>query len=175
MPQLSSNSLRRALTIAVVVLIVRVTVEVVWGYRDYFPPNFASEFLQGRERYFFGAYHWAFYSHIAAGPVTLLLGLLLVSDKFRTRFPLWHRRLGRVQAIAVVFVLAPSGLWMAYYTATGTIAAIGFALLAVLTGTCVALGWRAAVMRRFNDHRRWMLRCVLLLCSAVVLRLFGLF
>ena len=37
----------------------------------------------------------------------------------------------------------------------------------------VALGWRAAVQRRFRDHRRWMMRGFLLLCSAVVIRILG--
>lgn len=169
----SPVAMRRALTIAVGFLIVKVTVEVMLVYANYFPPNFSSGFLQGREHCFSGPYQWAFYPHIAVGPVTLLLGLLLVSDKFRAHFPIWHRRLGRIQVVCVLFVLAPSGLWMAYDTATGTIAAISFAILAVMTGTCAALGWRAAVARRFSDHRRWMWRCFLLLCSAVVLRILG--
>ncbi len=173
MTQHPSKSLRRALAIAVAVLIVRVTAEVILGYRNYFPLNFESDFLQGRKRYFFGEYQWAFYPHIAAGPVTLLLGLLLVSDKFRASFPLWHRRLGRVQVACVLFVVAPSGFAMAYRTSTGTVAAVGFALLAVVTGTCAVLGWRSAVKQRFHEHRRWMSRCYVLLCSAVVLRLFG--
>jgi uncharacterized membrane protein YfcA len=60
---------------------------------------------------------------------------------------------------------------MAFHAEAGPIAVLGFAALAVVTGTCVALGWRSAVKRRFADHRRWMWRCFLLLCSAVVLRL----
>lgn len=35
------------------------------------------------------------------------------------------------------------------------------------------MGWRAAAGRRFEEHRRWMWRCFLLLCSAVVVRLVG--
>ena len=50
---------------------------------------------------------------------------------------------------------------------------LGLAALAIATAICVALGARAAVTRRFADHRRWMWRCYLLLCSAVVLRLMG--
>ena len=173
MTQSPSNSLRRALVFAVAVLIVRVMAEVVAGYRNYFPADFSSDFLNGREGYFYGAYQWAFYPHIASGPVSLLLGLLLVSDTFRARLPLWHRRFGRIHAVGILFVVAPSGLWMAYYTTVGTSAAISFAILAVLTGMCSALGWRAAVSRRFNDHRLWMLRCFVLLCSAVMLRVFG--
>jgi uncharacterized membrane protein YozB (DUF420 family) len=62
---------------------------------------------------------------------------------------------------------------MAWYAATGTIAAIGFAALSVATGICAAKGWHAAIRRQFDQHRRWMLRCFVLLCSAVVLRVIG--
>ena len=73
----------------------------------------------------------------------------------------------------MLLVVAPSGLWMAWYAAMGPVAGVGFALLAIATGLSVALGWRAAVMRRFDVHRRWMLRSFVLLCSAVVIRVNG--
>ena len=173
MPKVHSNKLQQALALLVCLLIVKVTVVVVLGYRDYFPPDFNSDFLKGREKYFSGSYQWPFYAHIAAGPVCLLMGLILVGDRFRVRFPKWHRFLGRIQVASILLLLAPSGLWMAFYAAGGTIAALGFALLAISTGTCAALGWRAAVQRRFARHRRWMSRTFLLLCSAVTLRLLG--
>ena len=166
-----STTLQRVLTLLTGLLIFKVTAAVMLGYVNYFPPNFDSDFLRGREHYFFGAYQWAFHAHLASGPVSLFLGVILISERFRMRYPQWHRRLGRVQAANVLLLVTPSGLWMAWYTSTGPVAGIGFALLAVLTGTCVARGWRAAVQRRFQVHRRWMWRCFLLLCSAVVLRL----
>ena len=167
-----SAKLQRALIWLAGLLILRVTVAVTLGYSNYFPPNFNSEFLRGREDYF-SSYQWAFYPHIASGPVSLIIGMILISKQFRLRLPKWHRFLGRIQVASILLVVAPSGLWMAYYASTGTVAAIGFALLAVLTGLCAALGWRAAVRCRFAVHRRWMLRCFLLLCSAVSLRLLG--
>ena len=164
---------RRVLTVFAALLIVKVTVTVVLGYRNYLPPNFNSDFLRGREGYFFGSYQWAFYAHIASGPLALVAGTLLVSDSFRQRSPRWHRFLGRFQVANILLFVAPSGLWMAGYAAAGPIAAVGFALLALLTGLSTALGLRAAVQRRFLVHRRWMWRSYLLLCSAVVLRLLG--
>lgn len=173
MANTTSTNLRRVLVVMVALLICKVTVEVMLGYVNYLPPNFRSDFLRGRERYFFGAYQWAFYPHIASGPLAIFLGLVQISESFRRRFPKWHRKLGRFHVLNVLCVVTPSGLWMAYYASTGTIAAIGFAILAVLTATCSALGWRAAVKRQFPVHRLWMWRCFLLLCSAVVLRLLG--
>lgn len=165
------SRLRLTLTVAVSLLIARVNVAVMLGYANYFPPNFRAEFLLGRESYFFGTYQWAFYPHLVSGPPALFMGLLLMSERFRLRFPQWHRQLGRVHVINVLLLVLPSGLWMAYYTQTGPIAGVSFAILAVVTATCSALGWRTAMQRRFAAHRRWMERSFVLLCSAVALRL----
>jgi|SRR5579883_1702488 len=168
-----SLSPERLLTLLAGVLVLRVTASVVSNYHNYWPPNFSSDFLRGREPYFFGAYQWAFYTHIISGPVSLVLGLFLISERARTRFPKWHRYLGRVQVAGVLLLVTPSGLWMAVHAAAGPVGAAGLAALAIATATCAALGAWSAMTRRFLDHRRWMWRCYLLLCSAVVLRLIG--
>lgn len=154
-------------------LILKIVVVTWISYRDYMPPNFRSDFLTGREGHFFGLYQWAFYPHIVAGPISLLLGMLLVSDRFRSRSPSWHRRLGKLQVATVFLVVAPSGLGMAWYAAMGPIAAIGFVCLALATAATAFMGWRTATQRRFDLHRRWMWRCFILLCSAVVIRVNG--
>jgi hypothetical protein len=165
--------LQRALSLAAGLLVLKVTAAVVVGYRNYFPPDFNSDFLRGREGYFWGSYQWAFYTHIGSGPFTLIFGTFLISERFRQRFPAWHRLMGRLQVALILLLVAPSGLWMAYHAAAGALAAVGFAILVLLTGASAALGWRAAVQRRFAVHRRWMWRSYLLLCSAVALRLLG--
>jgi hypothetical protein len=132
-------------------------------YRHYFPPNFEADFLRGREAYFWGGYHWAFFTHVVSGPASLLLGMLLISERLRGNLPVWHRRMGRLQGICVLLLVAPSGLWMAWYAQSGTVAAAGLGLLAVATAAFVALGWKAAVARRFAEHQRWMMRTFLLL------------
>jgi small-conductance mechanosensitive channel len=169
----SAAVVRMALAGAAGLLIVKVTLSVVIGYRDYFPPNFNSDFLLGRAAYFWGPYSWAFYAHLISGPATLLLGTILISERFRRFAPRWHRRLGRAQVLGILLVVAPSGLWMARYAATGAVAGAGLASLAIATAACTAMGWRSAVRRRFDVHRCWMWRTYLLLCSAVVIRLIG--
>jgi Predicted membrane protein (DUF2306) len=164
---------QRLVTLCAGLLVVKVTATVVSGYRDYFPPDFASDFLRGRESHCFGVYQWAFYTHILSGPVSLILGLILIAERSRGYFPKWHRYLGRVQAVCVLLVVTPSGLWMAFHAAAGPIAAAGLSTLAIATAACMLLGVRSAISGRFVDHGRWMWRGYLLLCSAVVLRLFG--
>ncbi len=169
MDTLRKNS-TNAIRILTAVLIAKVTIGVVLRYGEYLPPDFQSDFLVGRSGYFFGSYSVSFYVHIVTGPITLLAGLALMSQWFLRRFPQWHSRLGKLQVVCVLATSA-SGLWMAQHAATGAIAGIGFATLAVVTAASVLLGWRTAVQRRFVEHRRWMMRCFILLCSAVVLRL----
>ncbi|MDB5336674.1 MAG: hypothetical protein JWN70_2293 [Planctomycetaceae bacterium] len=50
-----TRMLQRALTLVAGLLRLKVTLPVIVGYRDYFPPNFDSDFLNGREAYFFGS------------------------------------------------------------------------------------------------------------------------
>lgn len=173
MQRIRSSALPRILALLAAILIVKTTLSVLIEYRHYFPPNFESDFLRGREAYFWGAYGWAFFTHLMSGPACLILGGILISDRFRKTVPSWHRRLGRVQVACVLLLLTPSGLWMARYAETGTLAALGLGSLGISTAACVALGWRAAVKRRFANHRRWMWRTFILLCSAVVIRMIG--
>ncbi len=162
-----------ALKWAVVLVIAKVTLSVLLTLPDYVPPNFESGFLRGRDRYFWQGYHLPFFAHIFAGPLSLILGLLLMNRSLLRRFPLWHRRLGRVQGMNVLFLVAPSGLGMAPYALTGNVAAVSFVVLSILTAGTVIMGWKTALQRRFEQHRRWMTRCFALLCSAVVIRVTG--
>jgi hypothetical protein len=114
-----SVTLPRVLTFLAVLLLIKTVAAVVLDYRHYFPPDFGSTFLQGREAYFWGPYSWAFFTHVIFGPASLVLGTVLLSDRFRATFPLWHRRLGRVQVACVLLLVTPSGLWMARYAETG--------------------------------------------------------
>jgi hypothetical protein len=103
--------LERILAFLAVTLILKVTVSVVSNYHNYFPPNFGSEFLRGREPYFPGVYGWAFTTHIMSGPVSLILGLILIVERSRARYPRWHRYLGRLQVACVLLLVTPSGLY----------------------------------------------------------------
>ncbi len=157
----------------IALLVLKVVLVVLLSYRDYIPPNFSSDFLSGRAGYFFGTYRWAFYPHIVSGPLSLVLGLLLSSESLRQRAPRWHRILGRVQVVCVLFFVVPSGFVMAYCAEGGPVAALGFATLAFVTGATVVLGLRRALQRRYAAHQAWMQRCLCCLGSAVVIRISG--
>jgi uncharacterized membrane protein len=154
-----------------VVLILRVLVEILANYPDYFPPNFDSLFLQGREATFTGAYRFAFYVHIFSGPVVLFNGLILLSEYLRRRHGRWHRWLGRVQVVILLALVLPSSAVMSRHAFGGWPAGLSFLLLSPATATCAVVGVVFARRRRYDQHRRWMLRSYVLICSAVALRL----
>lgn len=154
-----------------VVLILRVLVAILTNYPDYFPPNFDSLFLQGRELTFAGSYRVAFYVHLFSAPVVLLIGLVLLSGRVRRRYGSLHRRLGWVQVVVLLVFVLPSAAVMSRRAFGGWPAGLSFLLLSAATAGCAVAGVVQARRRRYDRHRRWMLRCYVLLCSAVTLRL----
>lgn len=154
-----------------VVLILRVLVVILSNYPDYFPPSFDSLFLQGREATFAGAYRVAFYVHIFSGPVVLFNGLVLLNEYVRRRHGGWHRWLGRIQVVVLLLFVLPSSLVMSRHAFGGWPAGLSFLLLSVVTAICAIIGVVHACRRHYDRHRRWMLRCYVLICSAVALRL----
>jgi uncharacterized membrane protein len=153
------------------VLILRVLAAILANYPDYFPPDFDSLFLQGREATFTGVYRPAFYVHIFSGPVVLLGGLILLSESVRRRYGGLHRWLGRVQVVVLLGFVLPSSVVMARHAFGGWPAGLSFLVLSAATAGCAIAGIAHARRRRYDRHRRWMLRCYVLICSAVALRL----
>ena len=154
-----------------VALVLRVLAATLANYPDYFPPNFDSLFLQGREATFAGGYRVAFYAHIVSSPFVLSAGLILLSEPVRTRSPRWHRRLGRAWALVLLLFVLPSGAVMARHAFGGRPAGLSFLTLSAATAGCAITGVVHARGRRYARHRRWMVRTYILVCSAVALRL----
>jgi uncharacterized membrane protein len=152
-------------------MILRVLAAILANYPDYFPPDFDSLFLQGREATFTGGYVPAFYVHIFSGPIVLLNGLILMSESVRRRRGGLHRVLGRVQVVVLLLFVLPTSVVMSRHAFGGWLAGLSFVLLSSATATCAVVGVVYARRRRYDRHRRWMLRCYVLVCSAVALRL----
>ena len=108
--------------------------------------------------------------HVVAGVLALLVGPLQFVRRLRTRWPTFHRANGYVYITACA-IGAPAGFIIALGTTSGPLAATGFATAAVLWALFTWRGWRAAVARRFADHREWMLRSWAMTAAAITLRL----
>lgn len=108
--------------------------------------------------------------HVAGGVAALLAGPLQFVRRIRARRPAFHRAAGRIYCLGCA-IGAPAGLVLALGTTSGPVAGAGFGVQALLWALFTWLGYRAAVERRFADHREWMLRSFALTAAAITLRL----
>lgn len=108
--------------------------------------------------------------HVIGGVTALLVGPFQFVGRIRARWPAAHRATGRLY-VAACAIGAPAGFMLALGTTAGPIAAAGFAIQALLWPLFTWLGYRAAVERRFDEHREWMLRSYALTATAITLRL----
>lgn len=162
----------KTLALGVIALLdAKVVASIVLQYGDYFPPNFDSAFLVGREKSFTGIYPPAFYAHIIVGPITVLLAAYLMFSGKRKTHQKRHRQLGKLQVLLVLAVLVPSGLIMSVWAFSGPIAGVAFALQSIATGLTAALAARYAMLRKLATHQVWATRCFILLISPLLFRL----
>jgi hypothetical protein len=112
-----------------------------------------------------------FYAHIALAPVALACLPFQLAPRLRRNMPATHRWLGRIYVLAI-FLSGVAGFRVAFDTAAGPVAAVGFAALAVMWIGVTAMGLVYGIRRDFPQHRTWMLRSVALTFAAVTLRLY---
>lgn len=103
----------------------------------------------------------ALVAHIVGAAAYAVLGAFQLAPRFRRRHPTWHRRGGRVAAIAGL-VVAGSALWLTlgYAPQPGTGGLLfGFRLVfaSAMVGSLV-LGVRAVRAGDLAAHRAWMIR-----------------
>ena len=108
--------------------------------------------------------------HVVTGVIALVVGLLQFVPRIRMRVPALHRATGRIY-VGACAISAPAGFMLALGTTAGSFAGAGFAVQALLLPLFIYLGWRAAVQRRFTEHREWMLRSYALISAAITFRL----
>ncbi len=114
----------------------------------------------------------AFYMHITSSLVCLITGPLQFVPRWRKRYPMLHRKLGKAYVFTILFFAAPSGLYMGFYANGGFWAKLGFIILALLWFVTTYLAIKTAIQKDFVAHRKWMVRSYALVFSAVTLRVY---
>jgi len=106
--------------------------------------------------------------HVFGAALYAVLGALQFSARLRRRRPGWHRRSGRIAAVAGL-VVAGSGIWMTlFYSGApgGVLLWMVRLLVSSLTAAFIILGFTAIRHRQVHAHRAWMIRAYALAVAA---------
>ncbi|MFZ5439259.1 MAG: DUF2306 domain-containing protein [Myxococcota bacterium] len=120
-------------------------------------------------------YFAALKTHVVAAAFALPACLAL-STRVILRAPRVHRWLGRLTAVVVLFALAPSGFYLAFWAKGGLPSTVGFLASGVIVVWAMVRGVSTARARDLVAHRRFALHVLAQLSVAVSSRalLFGL-
>jgi uncharacterized membrane protein YozB (DUF420 family) len=105
-------------------------------------------------------------AHVASASLSFPLCLLLMT-RWLQRRATWHRRLGRVAGVLVLFGLVPSGIILSFDAKGGAAVTAGFLLSAVIVAWAMVRGVLAARRRQFAVHSRAMRHAVAQMSVAV--------
>jgi uncharacterized membrane protein len=108
--------------------------------------------------------------HVASALVSFPLCLLL-STRWLQRKTEWHRSLGRIAGVLVLFALVPSGVVLAFEAKGGALVSSGFLVSAAIVAACIVGGVVAARRRDLAAHARAMRHVVGQLSVAVSSRI----
>lgn len=134
-----------------------------------FPTNI--DFLETKQNVFhIDIWRWAFYIHISTSVLVILAGLTQFSNTILKKQPKWHRQIGKMYVIVILFISGPSGFVMALFANGGLFGRIAFTTLSILWITFTFLAYQYARKQRLIEHGKWMFRSFALSFSAVTLR-----
>ena len=111
--------------------------------------------------------------HAAAGIVCLLSCLLQFFRPMTRRAPKLRQRLGQAYVHSVLWVLCPTGFYMAFFAKGGLPGVVGFVLLGVAAFWTTWRGWIAMRRGRTREHVIWMIRSFAMVTTAITFRIYN--
>lgn len=112
----------------------------------------------------------AFYIHITAGGLALLVGWVQFSQRIKMSSRALHRNLGKLYLLLALCSSA-SASYLALHADGGVIARLGFLCLAVVWFTSTFFGYTSILKGRVNQHREFMTFSYAACFAAVTLRI----
>ncbi|HEY2512202.1 MAG TPA: DUF2306 domain-containing protein [Polyangiaceae bacterium] len=107
--------------------------------------------------------------HVAAAALSFPLCLALMTRRLQRRVG-WHRRIGRVAGILVLFALVPTGAILAFDAKGGPVVTAGFLLSGAIIGWFMVRGVAAARRHEVLPHQRAMRHVLAQMSVAVTSR-----
>jgi len=118
-----------------------------------------------------GWYMPAFYCHIFASSIILLLGFFQFSERVYSNRPL-HKALGKIYVFGVLFIAAPGAYIMTLFVNRGTGVFISFLVQNTLWVASTLLAFTLIKKGNINEHVKMMRRSYGLAFGAVTLRFY---
>ncbi|KQX66365.1 MULTISPECIES: DUF2306 domain-containing protein [unclassified Paenibacillus] len=154
----------KKLGIFFVMIIIGVAIAAVFPYVSLNPADSRVKLNTA-----FSLHYTVLVLHIGFAFIALVSGLFQFHKRFRTKYPAWHRALGRVYVVSVMLG-GFLGLVMTLYIESFT-KAMAFLALSLLWLFTTWKGFRYAVQRQFDEHRVWMIRSYAITLVATSARL----
>jgi hypothetical protein len=112
----------------------------------------------------------ALYAHVPSALLSLPACLVLLIGRVRSRFPRFHRWLGRVTGGVILLIVVPSGMYLALFAEGGLPSTFGFWLTGAITFVAMLKSIRSARDKDMKAHRRFSTHVVAQLSVAVISR-----
>lgn len=113
----------------------------------------------------------SFYIHIAGGMLAIITGPFQFIKVLRKRNLGLHRLIGKIYVASILFIAAPTGLYMAFYANGGVYSSLGFILMSILWFYTTYMALTTIRKRKVQEHANWMVRSYAMTFAAVTLRL----
>ncbi|WP_250252453.1 DUF2306 domain-containing protein [Chryseobacterium sp. Marseille-Q3244] len=139
---------------------------------EYIPlnPNVSFLMIKQTEVEHRPEYLYFFYAHVYTSIFVLLSGFLAILRKdFRLKN--FHRNIGKLYILLILFLAAPSGIYMGFFANGGLFSKISFVILGFLWWFSTFKAYQLARQKRFKEHKQWMWRSFAFTLSAITLRM----
>jgi Predicted membrane protein (DUF2306) len=113
-------------------------------------------------------YRVAFYVHITSSWWVMLGGIFQFTNQ---PFGKYHKILGKIYVISILFLAAPSGLVLAFFANGGISAKVGFTMQCIVWWFVTYKAFQEIKNKNWQAHIDWMLRSYAVTLAAMSLRL----
>ena len=146
---------------------------LVYNTLPYFSFRKDFSFIQERSFLFSGSlYNSSFYIHIFAGAVCILTALIQFSRYILKKSRAIHRWSGKIYVFVVLFLAAPTGLYMSFFSKGSIWERSLFLFMAISWFITTLYGFTTIHKKNVLAHKIWMIRSYAMAMTAVTFRIY---
>ena len=114
----------------------------------------------------------SFYTHLPAGILCLLSPFISFTKRFVSNGLKLHQIVGKIYVQVTLYIVCPTGMYLALYAKGGLITQIGFIAQGFLLGWFTWQGYRAIQQRNTTAHFHFMIRSYAVAAVVLTFRIF---